>query len=89
MPEQQRRTNGQRYPWEQWLDGQIWRSPGARTSLKPETFRRSVYLAAERIDKKVLTRVIGRPAGDPSHRGRGLMRRLAETLRRVVGPFHG
>ena len=60
MPEQQRRTNGQRYPWEQWLDGQIWElTRGEDFSSKPETFRRSVYLAAERIDKKVLTRVMG------------------------------
>lgn len=50
----------ERYPWEQWFDGQLWElTKGADFKTEPASFRSAAFLQAKRRDIKLRTRVVG------------------------------
>jgi hypothetical protein len=48
-----------RYPWDQWLDGQIWQlAAGEDFTSKPETFRQNAAGQAQRRGGAVRSRLL-------------------------------
>lgn len=53
-----------RYPWDEWLDGQIWQIvAGEDYECSTESMRVQVYGAAKRLGTKATTRVTSNPEG--------------------------
>ena len=52
-------TTRTRYPWDQWLDGQVWELvAGEDFTAKPETIRQSASSQATKRGGRVKTRLI-------------------------------
>jgi hypothetical protein len=48
-----------RYPWDQWLDGQVWELvAGEDFTSKPETIRQNAAVQAQRRGGNVKTRLV-------------------------------
>lgn len=48
-----------RYPWQKWLDGRIWRLTRADYRGRPENFRMAAYQQAKRVGLRVRIRQPG------------------------------
>jgi len=54
-----RRSNN-KYPWQEWLDGRIWKATlGEDFHITPESFKASVYNAAQARGKKARCAIEG------------------------------
>ena len=55
-----------RYPWEEWLDGDVWElSLGQDIKSNPRTFRSSAITQAKQRGGKVRTRLVKTAPDDP------------------------
>jgi hypothetical protein len=53
-----RRVTEEKYPWEQWLDGHVWKlSQGEDFDVDLESFRSAIYMAASRKGIRVKTHI--------------------------------
>lgn len=58
LPATKRGGASSKYPWDEWLDGQVYELVrGEDFEGEPDAFRRTVYSAADRLGKGALTRI--------------------------------